>query len=205
MVNYTKSIIYKLCCKNPEIKQIYIGSTANEIRKRKNQHKSDCYNKNRESYNLYVYQFIRDNGGFQNWSIIIIENYPCENKRELEKRERYYIELLNATLNSYNSYRTEEEKKEQLKKCTKEWKEKNKDKNKEKTKEYQKNNKQQYKDYQKKYKDKIRDKIKKEKYTCICGSIIRLADKTTHFKTKKHLNYIRIYFNILRQNKTIIK
>ena len=110
MVNYTKSIIYKLCCKNPEIKQIYIGSTANEIRKRKNQHKSDCYNKNRESYNLYVYQFIRDNGGFQNWSMIIIENYPCENKRKLEQRERYFIELLNATLNSINSYTTEEEK-----------------------------------------------------------------------------------------------
>ena len=175
MVNYTKSIIYKLCCKNPEIKQIYIGSTANEIRKRKNQHKSDCYNKNRESYNLYVYQFIRDNGGFQNWSIIIIENYPCENKRELEKKERYYIELLNATLNSINSYTTEEEKKEQ------------------------------YKDYQKKYKEKINEKIKKEKYTCICGSNIRLVEKKRHLKSKKHLNYIRLYFNKLRQNKTIIK
>jgi len=169
-VDYSKSMIYKLCCKNPEIKEIYVGSTTNLI-KRKYHHKSDCYNKNSKKYNSYKYQFIRQNGGFQNFDMVLIENFACENKRELEKRERYFMEVLNATLNSYTPFLTEEENKELIL---------------EKQKEYNK-------------------KHKKERYNCICGSNIRLVDKKKHFRTTKHLDYIRIYFNILRQNKTIIK
>ena len=46
-VDYSKSMIYKLCCKDVNIKEIYVGSTTNLI-KRKYQHKADCYNKNRK-------------------------------------------------------------------------------------------------------------------------------------------------------------
>ena len=184
-VDYSKSLIYKLCCKNPEIKEIYVGSTTNFI-KRKYQHKSDCYNKNRNHYNHYKYQFIRNNGGFDNWDMVLIENYPCDNKRELEKKERYFMELLNATLNTKKSYLSEEEKIEQQKECVKDYRENNKDK----IKEHKKNN---------------NEKNKKKKYNCVCGSNLRLADKKRHLSTTKHLNYIRLYFNILRQNKTIIK
>ena len=55
------------------------------------------------------------------------------------------------------------------------------------------------------YQEEYNKKHKKERYNCICGSNIRLVDKKKHFRTTKHLDYIRIYFNILRQNKTIIK
>jgi len=68
------------------------------------------------------------------------------------------------------------------------------------------------KDYHKNYKENNKDKIKKQqkenneknkivKYNCVCGSNLRLADKKRHLKTTKHLNYIRLYFNILRMNK----
>ena len=100
MVNYNKSIIYKICCKDINIKEIYVGSTANELRKRKSKHKSDCNNVNSHSYNLNVYKFIRNNGGFSNWDIVEIEKYNCNDKQELHKRERFYIELLGASLNS---------------------------------------------------------------------------------------------------------
>ena len=43
MVKYEQSIIYKLCCKNTDITNIYIGSTTSKY-KRKNQHKSNCDN-----------------------------------------------------------------------------------------------------------------------------------------------------------------
>ena len=98
MVNYNKMIIYKLCCKNPEIKDIYVGHTCNHIR-RKYEHKKCSINPNSKDYNCYVYKFIRDNGGFQNWDMTMIEEYPCENKLEAERRERYWIETLNSTLN----------------------------------------------------------------------------------------------------------
>ena len=76
MVKYNQSIIYKLCCKDPSITDIYIGSTTRFAR-RKSQHKSICNNTdtNNQSYNFYVYQFIRENNGFSNWDMIEIEKY----------------------------------------------------------------------------------------------------------------------------------
>ena len=55
MVNYDKSTIYKLCCKDPSISDIYIGSTTNFTR-RKGQHKSVCNNSQAKHHHLKVYQ-----------------------------------------------------------------------------------------------------------------------------------------------------
>jgi hypothetical protein len=115
MVNYNKSTIYKLCCNNLEIKEIYIGSTTN-FNKRRNAHKSDCNNKEKRSYNLYVYQFIRSNGGFQNWSMVEIELFNARDKKNLHRRERYWIETEKSVLNQIRAYATEEEKKDDNKK-----------------------------------------------------------------------------------------
>ena len=101
MINYNNSVIYKICCKDINIKEIYVGSTANNLRIRKGQHKIDCNNINRNNYNSYVYQFIRQNGGFQNFDMVLIEKYSCNDRQELHKRERFYIELLGASLNSH--------------------------------------------------------------------------------------------------------
>jgi len=192
-VDYSKSLIYKLCCKDVNINEIYVGSTTNLI-KRKYKHKYDCNNINSKSYNHYVYRFVRENGGFQNWSMIIIENYPCENKRELEKRERYWLEQLDATLNSIKPFTTEEEIKEQVKECKKKYYENNKEKQKEYQKNYQKNYKEINKDKIKEYNKLINEKNKKEIYNCVCGSNIKLVEKKRHLKSKKHLDYIKIIF-----------
>ena len=128
MVNYGKSIIYKLVCNDTRITECYVGSSTNYYR-RKQQHKLDCNNVNGKEYNHYKYRFIRENGGFNNWSMIIIEEYECNNKRELQQRERYYMELLNAKLNIRKSYITQDEKKEQMKEISKEWRENNKEQN----------------------------------------------------------------------------
>ena len=39
---------------------------------------------------------IRNNGGFDNYEVIIIENYPCNNSNEAKIRERFWNETLNA-------------------------------------------------------------------------------------------------------------
>lgn len=108
MVNYNDTIIYKLCCKNPEIKDIYVGHTCNFTR-RKHEHKKCCNNSNRKDYTIKVYKFIRDNGNWDNWDMIMIEQYPCQNKLEAERRERYWIETLNSTLNRQIPSRTKKE------------------------------------------------------------------------------------------------
>ena len=57
MPNYNKSCVYKLCCKDPKIKEEYIGSTTN-FGRRKCQHKTMCNNEKDRRYNLYVYKYI---------------------------------------------------------------------------------------------------------------------------------------------------
>ena len=47
MPNYSNSIIYKLCCKDINIKEIYVGSTTN-FRSSKRENKKDCKDKNRK-------------------------------------------------------------------------------------------------------------------------------------------------------------
>jgi len=107
-IDYQKSLIYKLCCNNTDIKDIYIGSTT-EFTKRKSSHKGRCNNPKDIRHNLKVYQFIRENDGWNNWSMVLVEKYICESKLELKKRERYWIELLKCKLNCRIPSRTPKE------------------------------------------------------------------------------------------------
>ncbi len=99
MVNDANSVVYKIMSLNPEVDDIYVGSTT-AFRKRKHDHKSYCNNKNSIKYNRYVYKFIRENCGWENWSMVIVKKYPdITSKMELLNKERKWMKKLNATLN----------------------------------------------------------------------------------------------------------
>jgi len=146
---YANGKIYKLCCKDPTITEIYVGSTLNQY-KRKNSHKAVCNNPNNRNYNLYVYQFIRENGGFDNWNIVILEEYPTENKNELVWKEREWIEQLKPVLNSCSRpIITLEQRREYLKK----YYEENSEQRRETSKKYYEENKEKVSENQKKYRE----------------------------------------------------
>src|SRR5690606_13128082 len=105
---YENSIVYQLCCHDPTITDQYVGSCCG-FKKRKWKHKSDCTNPNSEHYNTPVYQFIRENGGWNNWTMIQLVSVACKSKRELESIERQYIEQLRPTLNRQVPTRTHKE------------------------------------------------------------------------------------------------
>jgi len=134
MVNYGNGKIYKIINENNEI--IYIGSTAQKL----------C-----ESYSYHTHKA-------SNHRIILIENYSCNNREELRKREQEVIEENTNLLNQIRAYVTEEEKKEwhkqhnqkrknnpeyikKKKEYDKEYREKNKEEISAKRKEYRENNK----------------------------------------------------------------
>lgn len=158
--DYSKNINYKLCCLDQTITDIYVGQTT-DFTKRKYSHKQSCHNENKKDYNYYVYQFIREHGGWDNWSMIQVEEYPCNNNREAEARETYWMKELKSTLNSMQSFTTKEERKEQKAKISKEYEKMDKrkkyqktDKRKEYHKEYEKTDKR--KEYKKKcYQNKM--------------------------------------------------
>jgi len=102
--------IYKLCCRDPTIKDVYVGSSKN-LRVRKSHHKNKCNTQNCKEYNYNVYRFIRDNGGFDNWCLIQLEEVEYNTKAELHARERHFFELLNASLNKQVPNRTDAESK----------------------------------------------------------------------------------------------
>jgi hypothetical protein len=166
MPNYTKGNIYKLCCNDTSIKDEYIGSTCNFI-KRKNAHKTSCNNEKGKKYNMNVYSFIRENGGWNNWSMILVEEVCCENKKQLNQKERECVEKLKPTLNKIIPNRG--------------WKERSKEYQKtEKYKEFRKSKK--YKEWKKNY-DKEYDKIK---IVCECGREVMKRCLNAHKKRDIH-------------------
>ena len=164
---------YKIVSIDENIKDCYVGKTKN-FKNRIIDHKSNCYNQSRKCYNIKLYQFIRENGGINNWKFIEIETNEYD-KKDSAFRERYWIEELNATLNSHIPSRTiyEYQKEycekniEKIKKYfdeniekIKEKRKKYNNKNKEKRKEYREKNKEEIKEKQKEFYDKNKDKYK---------------------------------------------
>ena len=107
-MDYSKTSFYKLVCTDPRITECYVGSTTNAV-KRKYQHRCVCNNSNSKQYNLPVYQFIRNNGGFINWDMLILEETSCENAIAARLKERMYLEREQATLNVYVPSRNDHE------------------------------------------------------------------------------------------------
>ncbi len=107
-IDYSKIVIYKIVCDDYDIEGCYVGSTTDFV-ERKSNHKSICHNSNCNRHNLNVYQFIRANGGWDNWFMLELEKYLCNDNNEATLRERYWMETLNAELNSKNSSRTAKE------------------------------------------------------------------------------------------------
>jgi len=98
-IDYSNTIFYKIQCKNPDVKELYIGHTTNFVQ-RKYAHKRSCTVETSTNYNCKVYNVIRENGGWNNWKMEIIAFHDCENHYAARKLEQQYFEQYNATLNS---------------------------------------------------------------------------------------------------------
>lgn len=81
MPDYARSKIYKII--NSENDAIYIGSTTQQLSSRMNGHRGDARQKSRSS----IFHKAINKIGIEKFRIIFIENYPCENRDELESRE----------------------------------------------------------------------------------------------------------------------
>ena len=137
--------------KNVNIKAPYIGHSSN-FTKRKNCHKSRCNNDKDEKHYLKVYVFIRANEGWDNFEMVLIENFPCETELEALTRERELYEQFDAKLNTQVPNRSQAE-----------YYVDNKKKIIEKQKQYNIVNAEKIKKYKNDNKDKI-NKKRRERY-----------------------------------------
>jgi hypothetical protein len=136
MPDYQNGKIYKIV--NDKLGLTYYGSTTQILSQRMGGHiVAKKRFDNGKCPNMTSFQLLDGNQ-----KIYLVEKYPCNDKNELERRERYYIEN-NDCVNKFIPTRT-----------LKEYCKDNKDKIKEYSKEYYKNNQDKKKEYQKQYRDK---------------------------------------------------
>jgi hypothetical protein len=163
MPDYQLGKIYKIVCNVTG--KVYYGSTCEPtLARRLAKHVGEycCYKKGSKHY---ITSFsILENG---NYNIVLVEKCPCNDKMELQQRERFYIEN-NECVNKYIPNRT--------------------------TKEYYEDNKDIVKLYNKQYQQDNKEKIAKHKseiIVCECGKTYTQNHKARHFKTLNHQNYIQ--------------
>ena len=143
---------------------------------------------------------IRDNEGWDSFRMVEVEKFPCNDKREAEKRENEIMKELKANMNMVRSYVS----KEDVKQDNQEYYIKNKERIIEKSIKYYKNNKEQISDkskvrylsnkdhiieQHKEYKERNRDKIRasfREKVKCDCGREVVKYSLKRHQKTILH-------------------
>jgi hypothetical protein len=157
--------------------KFYIGSTCLPLHKRLWLHRRD--------YNLFV------KGKFHNISsfdiikfddhyIELLENFNCNNKEELTKKEgdlirQYKNEIVNIKIEG---------------RTLKEYREDNKDVLNQKRKQYNQDNKDKIKIYQKEYREDNKDTLN-QKHICECGGKFTKKYKSIHLKTNKHIEFMK--------------
>ena len=97
-MNYSNTVFYKISCKDPTIKDVYVGHTTNFIQ-RKYLHKQLCLKPNASEQNLY--HTINMNGGWDNWTMKRLAVHNCANRTEAIKQEMKYAKQEGGTLNPY--------------------------------------------------------------------------------------------------------
>lgn len=181
MIDYKNSKIYLI--KNNTNNLVYVGATteiylSTRFQKHKSQKCSIC-------------NYINDpinNTNWNDWYIELYENYACNDKNELNKKEGD-IQRLFKNDNNYiliNKKITNKQKEE----TNKEWIEKNKERYLEKRKEYRNKNKEIITEKMKEWHKNNKEFLKKknsEIITCECGCLITNNSLTRHKKTNKHL------------------
>jgi hypothetical protein len=191
---YHKGKIYTI--RSFQTEQYYIGSTCDALHKRLYNHRRDYKNYLNNKYGYFTsFDIIK----YEDNYIELLEDYKCESKNELLKREgelirKYKDDIVNYRIEGRTRKEHYEENKDKIKDYNIKYYEDNKDKINEQKKKYYVDNKDKFKDKHKEYYEDNKDKIKEHKtklYDCECGKTqLQLGDKSKHIKSKFHLNHI---------------
>jgi hypothetical protein len=185
LADYLNTVIYEIKCKDEKIIDTYIGHTTC-FSQRYRMHKNSCINPNQPNHNCKIYQNIRANGGWENWEMVGIEQFPCNNVNEAREREAYWIQLLSSSLNIKIPGR----------KTTKEYRKiyriLHKEEMAEKAKVYRKINCDKIKNYIQKHLGKIKDQ-QKEWYEKNKEKILEKAKENYEVNKEEKLKYQKEY------------
>lgn len=185
---YSLGKIYTI--RHPDSEKYYIGSTCQKYLSR-------YFNKNKSHYiSGWLTKTVNKlfDMGVDDCYIELLENYPCNDRNELSKREGELIRLhKNNIVNKRIEGRTPKEyykeycknNNEKIKQDKKEYREVNK----ETLKQNRIDNKETLNEYIKEYRVANKDKLN-EKHNCECGGKYTHGNISVHIKSLKHKKYI---------------
>jgi len=101
-INYAEMIFYKICCSSTNITKVFIGHTTN-VNQRKHILKKQTQS---EIYCSDMIEFIKNSGGWENWSLQILEKYECKTHIDIVLREIYHTDALNQKINNLDNSST---------------------------------------------------------------------------------------------------
>ena len=192
-MDYKNARVYQIL--NTVDNNVYVGSTCQALSKRMAKHRGDLLTKANQKRPLY--QKMKEIG-VEHFYIELLEEYPCENKEQLLKKEGFYIRQI-GTLNGCIVGRTPKEYKEEHKdkiiEFQKQYYKENKDKLKEHRKQYTEENKDKITEFHKRYREENKERIEGAmsiKIMCACGSVHRIGAKSQHLRTKKHAAWVNL-------------
>ena len=179
MNRYENGKIYKIV--DVGYNKCYIGSTCERLSQRMTRHRSYYFKFLKDKKIKLSSSRLFDEYGLDNCKIELVEEYPCNNKEELLRREGQHIasmDCVNRCVAGRTPKEYQENFKEERRKNFKDWYERNKDEKLEKGKKYREEHKEEL------------DAKAREEITCQCGQVYRKSSKFSHFKTKQHKQYI---------------
>ena len=146
--NFQNGKIYAI--RSHQTDKVYIGSTTQSLSVRFGEHKRKTCTS-------------REIMKFEDCYIELLEEFPCVNKMQLNKREGELIRIMDCT-NKNIAGRT--------------------------LLEYRNEHKNEKKQYYQNNKEHIREQ-RNQKYNCFCTGKYTRCGKSHHFKSKKHLEFMR--------------
>jgi len=187
-INYQNTVIYKIQHTEKD-DLLYVGHTTC-FTKRKNAHKRNCNNSNSVKHNLKLYVMIRENGGWDEFKMLEIKKFPCNDSREACAEEDRIMKEMKADMNTNGAVFDFEKKKEYVKKYY--------ELNKDQVKIYYENNKEnklmKVKQYREDHKEDI-NKWRTEIVQCDCGCFMTRKTRglTKHIQSQRHKDGMKTF------------
>ena len=101
--DYSQGKIYKIVCNKTGL--LYIGSTCRSLEDRLKEHAYNSKSYLNKKNNIFISSiFVTYNNDY---NIELIEHFPCANRKELQKKEYYYIdniECINTNRHSMSAH-----------------------------------------------------------------------------------------------------
>lgn len=184
MNRYANGKIYMI--ESPSAGLCYYGSTCLPLHKRLHAHKRHHKNFTNGIGRCITSFKILEN---EDYKIVLVEEYPCENKQQLLARESHYIrtnECVNKCIPDRTRKQYREDNQEILAEKAKQYHENNKETVANRKKQHYQNNLELMRQRREDGKEK-----RKQTIVCICGSHIQKYEIARHERTSKHIEFIK--------------